>query len=193
MRINNILNEKLNHIVYVARSTKGLRQAIDNNVLTLKPAFAKGEIEGSYYFIETFPTRAAMKDLIKGRTDRITAIIALNGESLTQKVKPEGTDRFIHDKNLNQNDKLYSSKPSIPGAHSYIEEISVLVPSGIAIPQPILDCKQAADSKGIPFYLYQNETDLLSNNRKNAIVPPSTEPEEEPSEFLRQVRAGKTK
>jgi hypothetical protein len=190
MKINKILTEKLSHIVYVARSINGLHDLFEKNVLSFKRAFKGGEVEGNYYFLETYPTRASAKDLIKGRQTKITVLISLNGELINQKIKPSGTNRYIHDKNLKQSDKIYSDSSALTDAISLIEEISVLVPSGIQIPEEVHKAKNIAKSKNIPFFIFQNETDLVSNNRKNAIKDQG--PEEPVSAFLADVRKAKT-
>jgi hypothetical protein len=162
MKLEQILNEKLNSFVYMKETIKMLSIILSRNVFVLNP-FRAGERE--FYVLKTSASRS---DIVGD--EKAISIIQLNGDKLNAEIKKKNVGFYLNDKNKGVGDNLYSDERTIKNAANFIEQISVLIEGDDIIPvSELKEIESMCKEMNIPLYFFKNRADFQKNNRQKQI------------------------
>lgn len=172
MKLNELINENVNTICYLIKSIKSLRDIIDKDHFILEKISERTDTEKSYYFLKTIKNRNSneITSLLKQRENKITVLIKLDGEKINSELKRKGNDRLINYYNSKYDDRIFNDSIILKNAKTFIDEISVISPNDSNSLNQVLNIKNKVS--GIPFFIYTNKDDFISNNRNKAYKKP---------------------
>lgn len=163
MKLNQILNEKLDSFVFIKESIKMLNILLSRNILVLDEFYKD---QKTYYVLHTKHTRKDLDD----PEHKSFAIIQLNGSKLNAAIKSKNVNVYLNDKNKDVRDELFSDERIIKDAISYIEQISILIEDKDIVPVSHLkEIEGMCKERNIPLYFYNNRRDFINNNRQNKV------------------------
>lgn len=168
----NIINENINNNSYLLKSYNSFKRIIDDDFFTLEKISERTDNKKEYYYLKVFNSKTSPEILsaISNRADKISVLLKLNGQILSDDLKKKGNDRLINSYNSEYNDRIFNDQRYIKNAKSYIDEISILLPNNKQMIQTIL--KLLTNINNIPVFIYTNKKDFLSNNRNKAYKEP---------------------
>lgn len=185
MRIE-LLLERVSDVVFHATSVKNVISILNSDKFVLSPAFtgdasdpktgAKSDSEldtkGRAYFLSTARTRTSIQ--FAGESNIV--LLVLDGRKLSHNYSGKAVDYWDADirKQLGgayeEEDRIFSDKPSIDNASQYIQSIDILEPrwgNGGTVEQGVIDLYKLAQSKGIPVRVYNNKQDWYSGSDRH--------------------------
>ncbi|ASV44518.1 hypothetical protein PBI_SCTP2_503 [Salicola phage SCTP-2] len=167
------LNESLSATVFHYTSLNQAYTIIKNDEFKLVPTIKNdSEIEqgsSKFYFLSLTRSRtgAYHKDKPVG------VLFKLNGEKLNNNYKGKALDYWgdstIGDDEME--DRLFTDDPSIPSL-KYIEEITIKISSKSIYSKQlyyVIPVVTLAKKNNIPVYVYEDSSDFISNNKKDAL------------------------
>ena len=195
MKLENLL-ESVTSLVYHFTYPNSALDILKTNKFILRSTFINAENREKrkkFYFLSTSHVKFggyAIRNLADSGV-----ILVLDGSKFNQRYFGKPIDywgrNFQIDKEkrvkYNENEeRIYSDKPTIPNARKYIKEIHVYVndKKNIYINDIYRDLLKEANKFGIPIYFYTNKTDFKTLNKRKALKISTLE---HPWEFLNSI------
>ena len=195
------LGEGLSSVLYHSTDIWNVEKILKDNEFRLSTSagtgsdnvFQKGK-NVKLYFMSTTRGKTGRYHATAGS---LTAILVLDGDKLGQRYEGAPVDYWGRefrkaDPRSEQEDRIWSDKPTVPNAKDYIQEIHVLLkdPSekmndnwARALRRMLIEAKKA----NIPVYVYSDEDSWRLQNKENVIdladINLSTDAPEEPKSY----------
>lgn len=135
MKIQDIILEGISPIVYHYTNLRNLYDVLNNNRIELSPGGFTKDVETEKgkggYFLSTARTRTGSFHATKD----VGALIKLDGRKLSHNLSGKAMDyypghmRQYNPKGFEQEDRIFSHKPSIDNIQQYILRIDILIPA----------------------------------------------------------------
>lgn len=208
---NEILEEGISPIVYHGTSIASALNILQQDRFILHPTFSKSaeyNSKGKLYFLSTARTRTGRYHIDGGTP----VLMRLDGRKLGQRYSGEPIDywgpefRAAAQGETEQEDRVYSDKPIIPRASSYMLSVDILaqrVEPGSVIGRRLFDLYVILKKRRIPVRVYRNRNDwivgsanvmpheeIMRFSQREEVKPIELTPEEEEAE--RQYQRSRT-
>lgn len=174
---NEILEEGISSIVYHGTSITSALNILQQDRFILHPTFSKvseNNSKGKLYFLSTARTRTGRYHKDGGTP----VLMRLDGRKLGQRYSGEPIDywgpdfRAAAQGETEQEDRVYSDKPIIPRASSYMLSVDILakdITPGKTISRNLFDLYVLLKKRRIPVRFYRNRNDWLIGSSANVM------------------------
>jgi hypothetical protein len=135
-----------------------------------------------------------------------STLITLNGDLLNQRYKTSAVDYWGEEYRKHrqgayeEEDRLFSNKPTIPDARKYIMQVDVLMPIDVMQKVRVRQLLKLCYLHKIPCYIYENSKDWLIGNKARStkvdistLAPQPTDEKNEPWDRYEGMRGEITK